>query len=154
MRTFVRGTDITKDPSRMCYRKKAHPSEGAALEVISRILKQESQESAQGYRAHRYHAHGSASDLRAYQCPICSLWHITTKPRWEMDQVSKVPQEPPRKRCPYSKKKKMYISEQDAIDHNPKGLLVYKCTLCNAWHLTKVREGVDVYVYVDTIVLF
>lgn len=57
------------DPmARMCYRKKAMP-ENHARQVVARAKQQ-------------------GSFLHAYQCPACSMWHVTND--FDQDGNSKV----------------------------------------------------------------
>lgn len=51
----------------MCGRKRRYGSEGAALVYASRCV-----------------AHGAPA-LRAYKCPYCDGWHLTSQPRTQDD---------------------------------------------------------------------
>lgn len=53
----------------MCMKKNTYPTEAAAEAMI------------QGREA------ASGRDLRAYQCPYCGKWHLTSQPSWEPDDA-------------------------------------------------------------------
>jgi len=65
-----------------------------------------------------------------YQCPVCSFWHITRKPR-EVE-IKKVE---PASLCPTTKKIQYKTFEEAKKSEPSKNY--FKCKFCNKWHTTK-----------------
>lgn len=131
---------IVRDPGRMCFRKRAHLSLRSAKDSARR-------------KGKRY-----KTKLRAYQCPICSFWHLTTKPLVKpAEKTVTVPAKPQAEapkvlqpvsaKCP-ALKLKIFSSEEEVsrevalLQSQGKARASFHCMSCGMWHITnKIKEA-------------
>jgi hypothetical protein len=103
--------------NKMCYRKIAHESEQKANKAAKKSTLR------------------SGVQFRSYQCPVCTLWHITKTPL-----VTKIQQI--LEKCHVLKSKIMYDSEELAKKAKP-DKASFLCRHCNKWHTTSNGKKPD-----------
>ena len=121
---------IVKNPDRMCFRKRAHLSLRSAKDSARRKGKH--------YK----------TKLRAYQCPICSFWHLTTKPLVKPAEKTVPAKQPVSAKCP-TLKLKIFSSAEEAsrevalLQSQGKERASFHCMSCGMWHITNKVKGID-----------